>query len=106
MEVRTAYPWEGRVRIGLAPERPADFELRLRIPSWAREASITVNGTQHAEAPRPGTFAVLGRSWRAGDTVELDLPKDFAGDLILRLGNGPAGNPTNDWAYWASVVIN
>jgi hypothetical protein len=42
---------------------------------------------------------------RGPQTIEFDLPKDFAGDLILRLGNGPAGSPTNDWAYCAGVEI-
>lgn len=42
---------------------------------------------------------------RGPQTIELDLPAGFTGELILRLGNGPAGNPTNDWAYWASVEI-
>ena len=40
---------------------------------------------------------------RGPQTIELDLPQPFAGELILRLGNGPAGNPTNDWAFVAGV---
>ncbi len=42
---------------------------------------------------------------RGPQTIELDLPQPFAGDLTLRLGNGPDNNPTNDWAYCASVEI-
>jgi hypothetical protein len=43
---------------------------------------------------------------RGPQTIELDLPQPFAGELILRLGNGPAGNATNDWAYWAGIEIH
>lgn len=43
---------------------------------------------------------------RGPQKVELDLPEPFSGELILRLGNGPAGNPTNDWAYWTDIRIN
>jgi 4-amino-4-deoxy-L-arabinose transferase-like glycosyltransferase len=42
---------------------------------------------------------------RGAQVIELELPQPFAGDLLLRLGNGPDNNPTNDWAYWASVEI-
>lgn len=43
---------------------------------------------------------------RGPQTIDLDLPVGFAGELVLRLGNGPAGNPTNDWAYVARVEIH
>jgi hypothetical protein len=42
---------------------------------------------------------------RGPQTIEFDLPQPFSGELSLRLGNGPAGNPTNDWAYWLAVEI-
>lgn len=42
---------------------------------------------------------------RGPQTIELDLPQPFSGELICRLGNGPAGNPTNDWAYWRGIEI-
>lgn len=42
---------------------------------------------------------------RGAQIIEIELPQPFSGDLVLRLGNGPDNNPTNDWAYWASVEI-
>lgn len=42
---------------------------------------------------------------RGPQTIDLDLPSGFTGDLSLRLGNGPAVSPTNDWAYVAGVEI-
>ncbi|AOS44970.1 hypothetical protein Verru16b_02039 [Lacunisphaera limnophila] len=42
---------------------------------------------------------------RGPQTIDLTLPAGFSGDLHLRLGNGPAGSPTNDWAYVAKVEI-
>lgn len=42
---------------------------------------------------------------RGPQRIELPLPADFAGDLLFRLGNGPAGDPTSDWGYWQSVDI-
>ena len=38
------YPWAGEVRIEIDPETPAAFDLKLRIPGWAKDASAAVNG--------------------------------------------------------------
>ena len=69
----TDYPNSGRVRIGIDPEKPEEFALRLRIPAWATSANVTVNGQPLADA-KAGTFLELRRPWKRGDVVELDLP--------------------------------
>src|SRR4051794_14638954 len=71
---QTEYPWDGRVRITIdqAPGRPCS--LSLRIPGWAREASLRVNGTPWAGRLEPGTYAEVDRAWSSGDVLELDLP--------------------------------
>jgi hypothetical protein len=40
----TDYPNSGRVAIKLAPSKPAEFSVRLRVPSWCEQARIAVNG--------------------------------------------------------------
>jgi DUF1680 family protein len=87
----TRYPWEGRVEVDVHPERNAPFTLRIRIPGWARGAPVpsglyayadtdstqpprlAVNGATVEPAIERG-YAVLHRTWRAGDRVTLDLP--------------------------------
>ena len=73
VEVRmeTAYPVEGAVRLTLALEQPEALALSIRIPSWSAGAALTVNGA--AFPATPGTYAVLERTWNAGDTVLLNL---------------------------------
>jgi DUF1680 family protein len=65
------YPWDGNVRITI--ESAGEFSLMLRIPAWAKDASITVNGTAETE-PTQGTFYEIRRVWSAGETIELCLP--------------------------------
>jgi uncharacterized protein len=83
------YPWDGRIIIRVTPERPADFTIHLRIPTWAggqlvpgelyRYAepsdgwSISVNGKSVDVAVTNG-FVALQREWRAGDQIVLELP--------------------------------
>jgi DUF1680 family protein len=86
----TRYPWDGRVTIRVDPARPVALALHVRIPGWAQGRpvpsdlyryadpavapfSLAVNGRPVKPEIVKG-FAVLPRTWRAGDAVELDLP--------------------------------
>jgi len=86
----TDYPWDGAVRITIAPEQSAEFALRLRVPGWARNEPapsdlyrfigdagspprLAVNGLEIAAEMDDG-YAVIRRLWQAGDLVELNLP--------------------------------
>lgn len=68
----TAYPWAGEVTLTL--DSGGDFGLRLRIPGWCSDASLTLNDEPVAAQPRPGHYADIRRVWRAGDVVRLRLP--------------------------------
>lgn len=87
---RTGYPWNGKVDLIVNPAKPAEFELALRIPGWARNqplpsdlyhfrtpsdetAMLTVND-QPVEIVLEKGFARIRRNWKAGDKVQLTLP--------------------------------
>ncbi len=67
------YPWSGAIRIAVDPEVPTTFELKLRIPGWARTATAAVNGQSVPVAPVRG-YAAISRRWSPGDVVALELP--------------------------------
>jgi hypothetical protein len=86
----TRYPWDGRVRIAVEPERPARFALHLRIPGWARgqplpsdlyqyvdatpgEVTLKLNGEVEPLDVRNG-YARIERRWVKGDVVDLEIP--------------------------------
>ena len=89
---RTDYPWSGRVRFELEPESasPAVFALCLRLPGWARGEPVPSTLYRYDDATSPTStvrvngqpvgavflagYAVIEREWRAGDSVELELP--------------------------------
>ncbi len=85
----TRYPWDGTVKMTVAPEKPATFTVRVRIPGWARnqpvptdlyhyadtapsEVSLTVNGQPQPIQLEKG-YVVVTRSWQDGDVVTLKL---------------------------------
>ena len=42
---------------------------------------------------------------RGPQDIALDLPEPLQGQVIFCLDPGPAGNLTNDWAYWSRIEI-
>ena len=71
----TRYPWNGTVtlRFEAVPDA-GKLALHVRIPQWAHGARMTLNGWETGTPCEPGTYAVLDRSWSAGDELVLDLP--------------------------------
>lgn len=80
----TDYPFKDTITFTIELDQESEFPFYLRIPEWADEATISINGeatTVHAA----GTFHKLDRMWQSGDTVTLKLPMD------IRLSNGHQG---------------
>jgi uncharacterized protein len=75
------YPCDGVVQFDFTMARPREFGLHLRIPAWAKGATLAVNGKSQTTDLEPGTFAALRRQWRSGDRIELELP------MTLRLAS-------------------
>jgi len=86
----TRYPWEGKVRMSINPERAAKFTVLVRMPEWAQNTplpsdlyryldptretpTLRVNGSPVAIKLEKG-FVRLERAWKAGDVIELNLP--------------------------------
>jgi hypothetical protein len=84
----TDYPFDPAIRISVQPAHPAAFTLRLRIPAWASQASLTINGVPHPVDVQQG-FAAIDRTWRANDRVALTLPLSLRVETLAANG-GPA----------------
>ena len=70
----TDYPWDGVIELTLneAPNTPVS--LHVRIPDWAADSTLTVNGMVACETVTPGTYCCIERVWESGDTLRLNLP--------------------------------
>ena len=69
-----SYPNDGAIEFEFSCSKPTDLILNLRIPAWADGASIAINGERWRNPVASGIFASMGREWRNGDRVQLELP--------------------------------
>lgn len=72
----TEYPWNGRVRIKILSAPEKDFTLKLRIPGWAKAASIRINHRPPDTSAKSGSYHELRHAWKCGDIIDLDLQMD------------------------------
>lgn len=72
----TGFPFRETVNFEFGLERNTSFPFHLRIPSWAKGVSISING-EKVEANVLDQVAVLNRVWKNGDTIILNLPMEI-----------------------------
>lgn len=85
IEQSTEYPMEGRIEIAVSSDQPFKRTLKLRIPEWSNETSLSVNGETQRKV-NPGVYYSLDREWKTGDKIVLDL--DFS--IRTWVGDGAA----------------
>ena len=94
VEQQNNYPWSGDLKFIVNPKKPAAFAMLVRIPGWAKgvaipsdlyafknnmrtqvQVPITING-QPVEYEMQNGYAVIKRTWKKDDVVEVKLPMD------------------------------
>jgi uncharacterized protein len=66
------YPYEPHVSFEVKSSKATRFAVSLRIPSWAEQAAVAVNGKRTEAAT--GSFVRVEREWKSGDQIDLELP--------------------------------
>ncbi len=95
----TQYPEAETSTMTLRMAQPSQFGLRLRVPGWARDVSVKINGAPAQVTCTPGTWADIRRTWNNGDRVELRIP------LRLRWSAVDAQHPKRVAAVRGPVVL-
>ena len=95
----TTFPQEDRTRITVHTGGPTPMSLRIRVPAWATNGtSLHVNGRAFSTVMKPGSFAVLTRTWNDGDRVEFAMP------MSLRIEAMP-DDPTLQAVMYGPLVL-
>ncbi len=89
---QNGYPWNGNLSFTINPANTTAFSLKLRVPGWAQNKAmpstlynfalstsslinIKVNGKLVEYAIEHG-YAVINRTWKKNDVVEMELPME------------------------------
>ena len=86
----TNFPRQEGTSLIVRAEKPVEFELRVRVPGWTGQALTTevgfelrmpgrfvtakLNGKPIKIDARPGTYAIIRRTWKDGDRLDVRLP--------------------------------
>jgi DUF1680 family protein len=85
MAQTTNYPWDGKVTLTVSPKARKSFAVMIRVPNRDVSSlyastpaatglvSLAVNGSP-VKADIINGYAVIARTWKAGDTIALELP--------------------------------
>lgn len=107
LHTTTGYPFKERTTITVSADNSVAFPLHLRIPGWAKNAELSING-EKAGNPEAGTMHVVNRAWKGGDTVTLRFPMPvrsstwYAGSKAIQ--RGPLVYALDVHADWEDVV--
>lgn len=75
----TDYPFDDTINFTIQCQERIKFPLKLRIPQWADEANIKINGRDwnQIEENSDNQMVTIDRTWSGGDTVTLQLPMEI-----------------------------
>lgn len=104
---RTGFPWNGNVEIVINPEKTGKFDLRIRIPGWARNEAIPGGlykfSDQNTETVKISVndkpvdlvikegYALISKDWEKGDKVDVEFPmpvRSLVADDRVKEDNG------------------
>lgn len=75
IHAESQYPWAGDVTYRIQPKTEEEFSIALRIPQFAKNVRITVNGAPQLAEPEKG-YVYLRRKWEREDVIQIrfDMP--------------------------------
>jgi DUF1680 family protein len=99
IETVTDLPIGQTATIKLTPQAAKKFTLALRRPYWAGAGfGVKVNGAAFKTSAQPDSYIEITRTWKAGDTVELVLPKTLRKEPLK-------DNPNRFAVMWGPLVL-
>lgn len=68
----TNYPWDGKINLNVDPKQSQKFNLKLRVPGWCNNYSLSVNGKKTKLKADKHQYLQINRKWKKGDVVSVD----------------------------------
>ena len=75
---KTKYPFEDNLLFEFTMNKSDVFPVYFRIPFWAENPEILINGKKINVKAEKGKYLRVNRKWSNGDLVNLNLPKNLS----------------------------
>ena len=75
---KTKYPFDDDLLFEFKMDKSDVFPIYFRIPSWAENSEILINGKKIKVKTEKGKYLRVNRKWSNGDLVNLNLPKSLS----------------------------
>ncbi len=72
LNLKSKFPWRGKVELEFRTSKEAYFSMLLRIPTWCEKNRIYVNGKEWKNKIISGRFLEIQKNW-SNDTIKLEL---------------------------------
>ncbi|THV53910.1 hypothetical protein BGAL_0039g00220 [Botrytis galanthina] len=97
LEQTTDWPWNGNIRFELQSPEAISTTIRLRIPSWAEEWTISPEYAQHASKVTKGYLTLSPAYLQTNPSFQLNItlkprfisPHPYTNQNIVALARGP-----------------
>jgi len=73
----TNYPFSGAIKLAISSTKNVTFPLYLRIPSWCKSPTITINSEPVKMETKNG-LVCINRTWSKKDEVLIDFPMNIS----------------------------
>ncbi len=96
----TRFPEEGKAVLTVSTKEPRALEVAVRYPAWLVPGAmkLAVNGSPASIHAQPGSYAVIERTWKTGDKIEIEWPLALRTELLPR---------SREWiaVLWGPIVL-
>ncbi len=100
LRLDTRFPEDGKATLTITTREPRKLAIAVRYPGWLKPGAmkLAVNGSPVSVAARPGAYAVVERTWKPGDRLEVNWPLAIRTERLPRSTNWIA-------VLWGPIVL-
>lgn len=73
LRIESGLPWNGEVSVTVEECRGESYDLALRMPGWADQASVRLNGEEEPKYVEVDGYIHFQREWKQGDVIKLSF---------------------------------
>ena len=75
------FPSQTSTSLSVLESEDAPINLKLRVPAWAEEMTVKINGKKQNIKPSENGYLSMNRKWKKGDKIDVDFKMGLRKEL-------------------------